>query len=56
MPRNGIYADAGARFRVVTEDTCGHSLFSPSQRPILLAQPSQRSIKMLRHEVGPQRV
>jgi len=47
---------AGPGFMLFWRATRGHSLSLPSQRPVLLAQPSQRSVKMLRLEVGPQRV
>jgi hypothetical protein len=50
---DGIYADAGPGFMFSRRTTPGHSLSLPSQRPVLLAQPSQRSVKMLRLEVGP---
>ena len=46
----------GPRFMLSWRPTRGYSLSLPSQRPVLLAQPSQRSVKMLRLEVGPQRV
>jgi hypothetical protein len=50
---DGIYADRALVLCCPHRSTRGRSLSSPSQRPVLLAQPSQRSVKMLRLEVGP---
>jgi hypothetical protein len=46
----------GAGFMLSRRTTRGHSQSSPTQRPVLLSQPSQRSVKMLQLEVGPQRI
>jgi hypothetical protein len=42
----------GAGIILSRRTTRGHSQSLPSQRPVLLSQPSQRSVKMLQLEVG----
>ena len=38
------------------DGACGRTLLSAPQRPVLSAQPRQRSVQMLRLKVRPQRI